>query len=114
MTQAIAQLNGVDRRVLALFWHLAERWGHISSAGIEVPLRTPHRMVAQAVGARRPTVSTAIANLQARDELTRRLDGGWVLHGEPVGMPNDEVRRVVALRRRRPGHRAELQLSASR
>ncbi len=114
VTQAITQLNGVDRRVLTLLWHLAERWGHISSSGVEVPLRAPHRMLAQAVGARRPTVSTAIASLQARNELSRRPDGGWVLHGEPVGLPSDEVRRVIALRRRRPGHRAELQMSASR
>jgi CRP-like cAMP-binding protein len=54
VTQAITQLNGVDRRVLTLLWHLAERWGHISSSGVEVPLRAPHRMLAQAVGARRP------------------------------------------------------------
>ena len=27
ITQAISQLNRVDRRLLSLFWHLAERWG---------------------------------------------------------------------------------------
>src|SRR4051812_38396014 len=27
ITKAIAQLNSVDRRLLALFWHLAEDWG---------------------------------------------------------------------------------------
>src|SRR5262245_4856582 len=28
-TQAISQLNRVDRRILSLFWHLAERWGRM-------------------------------------------------------------------------------------
>ena len=106
VAQAIAQLNGVDRRVLALFWHLAERWGHITGAGTELPLRMPHRIVAQLVGARRPTVSTAIANLARDGQLSRRLDGGWVLHGEPVGIPDDDVRRVVPLRRRRVAEHA--------
>jgi hypothetical protein len=30
-TKAIAQLNSVDRRLLALFWHLAEDWGRMTS-----------------------------------------------------------------------------------
>src|SRR3954451_6470584 len=29
-TQAISQLTRVDRRLRALFWHLAERWGRVS------------------------------------------------------------------------------------
>jgi hypothetical protein len=34
LTHAISQLNGVDRRLLALFWHLAERWGRMTPSGI--------------------------------------------------------------------------------
>jgi CRP/FNR family transcriptional regulator, cyclic AMP receptor protein len=98
---AIAQLNGVDRRALALFWHLAERWGHITAAGVELPLRLPHRIIAQMVGARRPTVSTALNTLAAEGKVSRRPDGGWILHGEPVGIPHQEVCRVIPLRRRR-------------
>jgi hypothetical protein len=36
-TKAIAQLNSVDRRLLALFWHLAEDWGRMTSEGIVIP-----------------------------------------------------------------------------
>src|SRR4030095_1419615 len=32
-TQAISQLTRVDRRLKALFWHLAERWGRVSGDG---------------------------------------------------------------------------------
>jgi hypothetical protein len=35
------------------------------------------------VGARRPTVSTALSELAERDELVRRADGSWLLRGDP-------------------------------
>jgi CRP/FNR family cyclic AMP-dependent transcriptional regulator len=35
------------------------------------------------VGARRPSVTTALGQLIARGELERRADGGWVLRGSP-------------------------------
>jgi CRP/FNR family transcriptional regulator, cyclic AMP receptor protein len=99
-TQAISQLNRVDRRLLALFWHLAERWGRMTSDGLAVPLTLSHRMLGQLVGARRPTVSTAIGELAARDELVRRTDGTWLLKGDPVGLPTGEAQRIVPIRRK--------------
>jgi hypothetical protein len=36
-TKAIAQLNSVDRRLLALFWHLAEDWGRDDQRGHRGP-----------------------------------------------------------------------------
>ena len=82
-TQAISQLTRVDRRLRALFWHLAERWGRVSSQGVIVPLALTHRILGQLVGARRPTVSTALAELAEQNELTRRPDGSWLLQGDP-------------------------------
>src|SRR5215208_929460 len=82
-TQAISQLTRVDRRLRALFWHLAERWGRVSGQGVIVPLALTHRILGQLVGARRPTVSTALAELAERGELIRRPDGSWLLRGDP-------------------------------
>ncbi|MDP9293296.1 MAG: Crp/Fnr family transcriptional regulator [Actinomycetota bacterium] len=82
-TQAISQLTRVDRRLRALFWHLAERWGRVSGDGVIVPLALTHRILGQLVGARRPTVSTALGELAERGELVRRSDGSWVLYGSP-------------------------------
>ncbi len=82
-TQAISQLTRVDRRLSALFWHLAERWGRVSGDGVVVPLALTHRILGQLVGARRPTVSTALGELAERGELTRRHDGSWLLRGSP-------------------------------
>jgi CRP/FNR family transcriptional regulator, cyclic AMP receptor protein len=82
-TQAISQLTRVDRRLKALFWHLAERWGRVSGDGVVVPLALTHRILGQLVGARRPTVSTALSELAERAELVRRADGSWLLRGDP-------------------------------
>ena len=82
-TQAISQLTRVDRRLKALFWHLAERWGRVAGDGVVVPLALTHRILGQLVGARRPTVSTALSELAERGELVRRPDGSWLLRGEP-------------------------------
>ena len=82
-TQAISQLTRVDRRLRALFWHLAERWGRVTGQGVIVPLALTHRVLGQLVGARRPTVSTALAELAERGELIRRPDGAWLLQGDP-------------------------------
>jgi CRP-like cAMP-binding protein len=82
-TQAISQLTRVDRRLKALFWHLAERWGRVGGDGVVIPLALTHRILGQLVGARRPTVSTALSELAERDELVRRPDGSWLLRGDP-------------------------------
>ena len=100
VAQAISQLNGVDRRLLALFWQLAERWGKVVAGGVSVTLPLPHRLIAELVGARRPTVSTALGQLADRGELTREGES-WLLHGDPVGVPTGEAARVIRARRRR-------------
>ena len=99
LMQSISQLNGVDRRLLTLFWHLAERWGRVTKAGVVVPVVVPHRVLAQLVGARRPTVSSALGQLADRGEVVREPDGCWLLTGAPVGMPTEEAARIVRVRR---------------
>jgi CRP/FNR family transcriptional regulator, cyclic AMP receptor protein len=41
--QAISHLTRVDRRLLTLFWHLAERWGRVTPNGVLLPLTLSHR-----------------------------------------------------------------------
>jgi CRP/FNR family cyclic AMP-dependent transcriptional regulator len=100
VTQAIGHLNRVDRRILTLLWHLAERWGRVTPAGVCVPLALSHRSISQLIGARRPTVSTALAELVRRGEVVRNEDGTWLLTGEPAGRPDPRRRRVITPRRR--------------
>jgi CRP-like cAMP-binding protein len=101
MTQAICQLNGVDRRVVSALWLLAERWGRVAGDGVVLPLPLPHRIIASLIGARRPTVSTALTRLTAEGTVERRRDGTWLLRGEPVGLPTAATSRFVPLRRPR-------------
>jgi CRP/FNR family cyclic AMP-dependent transcriptional regulator len=99
-TQAISHLNAVDRRLLVLFWHLAERWGRVTPEGVVVPLTLSHRLLGELVGARRPTVTTSLAALQRKQSLRRLSDATWLLLGEPPGTPVRAMDRVVSHRRR--------------
>jgi CRP/FNR family cyclic AMP-dependent transcriptional regulator len=80
---ALSHLTRVDVRLLALFWHLADRWGRVGTDGVIVPLHLTHRTLAQLVGAQRPSVTTALGALADERRVTRRRDGSWLLHGEP-------------------------------
>jgi CRP/FNR family cyclic AMP-dependent transcriptional regulator len=79
--QAITHLTRVDDRLLALFWYLAERWGRVLPDGVALSLRLPHRTLAGMVGARRPSVTTALGQLLSRGDVERREDGTWLLRG---------------------------------
>jgi CRP/FNR family cyclic AMP-dependent transcriptional regulator len=100
VTQAISQLNRVDQRLLTLLWHLAERWGRITPAGVLIPLTLSHRMLSQLIGARRPTVSTALGELDRSGDVRRLENGTWLLTGDPVGEPAGGNVRLIAPRRR--------------
>ncbi len=76
---ATAQLPRVERRILALFWDLAERWGNATPFGVEVPLTLTHEQIGRLAGARRPTVTLALGELAAAGLLTRPGRGGWLL-----------------------------------
>jgi CRP-like cAMP-binding protein len=80
--RAITELKCVDRRLIAMLWHLAERWGRVTADGILIPLNISHRLLGQLVGARRPTVSTALGKLARAGAAQRLPDGAWMLHGE--------------------------------
>jgi CRP-like cAMP-binding protein len=89
--QAIAHLTRVDDRLLALFWALAERWGRVGPDGVVVALQLPHRTLAGMVGARRPSVTTALGQLMDRGLVERRAAGGWILRGKPPAAPVREA-----------------------
>jgi len=110
--KAIAQLNSVERRLVALFWHLAESWGHVGPDGVIVPLELSHRLLGELIGARRPTVSTALATLGRDGRLRRRPDGGWLLTGDPPAPPDVAHERVILHRRRLTREQARPALTA--
>jgi CRP/FNR family transcriptional regulator, cyclic AMP receptor protein len=80
---AISNMRRVDARLLALLWHLADRWGHVSPDGVHIPLRLTHATLGRLVGAQRPSVTTALKGLGDAGRLSRGETQQWVLHGEP-------------------------------
>src|ERR1700744_5677594 len=83
ITLAVSNLRRVDVRLLMLLWYLAERWGRVTPDGVIVPLRLTHAPLARLVGAQRPSVTTAIRQLEEEGHLQRTPERLWVLHGAP-------------------------------
>jgi CRP/FNR family cyclic AMP-dependent transcriptional regulator len=80
---AIAQMPQLERRLLTLFWYLADRFGHVGAGHVTIPVPISHSVLAELVCAQRPSVTVALRHLQARGEVERLPTGGWALYGEP-------------------------------
>jgi CRP/FNR family cyclic AMP-dependent transcriptional regulator len=81
--QSVTQLKRIDDRVLAMLWHLAERWGHVTPDCVVIELSLTHRALGRLVGAQRPSVTTALGMLARRGALDRSPDGSWRLLSTP-------------------------------
>lgn len=97
---AVTQITGVDTRVLLVLWDFALRWGHVRPDGVSLRLRVTHEMLARLVGARRPSVTTALRQLHDAGRVTQDGPGRWILHGDP---PEPSATVEEALRGLRTG-----------
>ena len=77
---AVISQRRIETRLLMLFWHLADRFGHIRGAWVDIPVPLTHSVLAELVAARRPSVTTALSQLNERGVLHREGDG-WRLKG---------------------------------
>jgi hypothetical protein len=80
---AAGNFRHIERRLLVAFSHLASLWGYVTPEGVVIPFRLTHEMLAEMIGAKRPTVSTALQALQRRGRLIPRSGGGYLLTGDP-------------------------------
>jgi hypothetical protein len=71
----------VDVRLLAFLWHLAERWGIVMPDAMRIDVPLTHSVLARMVGARRPTVTTALQRLMQLGYL-RRDGSAFILLGD--------------------------------
>jgi len=105
---AIGKLRRVEDRVLALLWHLAERWGRVTTDGVVLPLSLTHETIGRLAGAERPTVSLALTELARIGDVTRRPDGAFVLREtsrdklEPTRAGHGQARPLRAVRTPEP------------
>lgn len=81
--QAAGHLTRVDARLELLFWGLADRWGRVGHDGVVLELPLTHQVLGRLVGAKRPSVTTALSDLARRGVIERRADGAWLLRGAP-------------------------------
>ena len=84
------QIMRVEGRLLVLLWALSERWGVVTPRGVHLRLKLTHEALGRLVGARRPSVTTAIGALTAAGAI-ERVDDGYRLYGDA-----DEALRRVA------------------
>ncbi len=80
---AISHLPRVELRVLVLFWLFADRWGKVRGGEVSVPIPLTHLNVARLIGARRPTVTTALGKLAEAGLVVQQGNGHWLLRGGP-------------------------------
>jgi hypothetical protein len=85
---AAASIIGLEERLLTAFWQLAETWGETRADGVRLAIRLPHRLLAELMGARRPSVTTALAELRRTGRLDCAPDGYWILRGDPPDWPS--------------------------
>jgi CRP/FNR family transcriptional regulator, cyclic AMP receptor protein len=79
----IEGVHRIDQRLLLLMWHLAEQHGTRTNGEVLLPIRLTHEHLSRLVGARRPTVTTALGALEADGKVGRTPEGSWVLRGAP-------------------------------
>lgn len=80
---AAANIIGLEKRLLTALWQLAETWGESRADGVHLSIRLPHRLLAELMGARRPSITSALAELKSSGRLCSAADGSWVLRGDP-------------------------------
>jgi CRP/FNR family transcriptional regulator, cyclic AMP receptor protein len=80
---AVSHLKLVETRLLVILWYYADRWGRVTPGGVLLPVRMTHSLLARIVGARRPSVSTALGKLHERGFIERTENGHWLLLGPP-------------------------------
>jgi CRP-like cAMP-binding protein len=81
LERSIASHVRVDVRLLGYLWHLADRFGKVTPGSVRLDLPLTHATLARLVGARRPTVTTALQRLMALDYL-RRDGRAFLLTGD--------------------------------
>jgi CRP/FNR family transcriptional regulator, cyclic AMP receptor protein len=87
----LTQVPGIAQRLHLLLWHLADRWGRVTPHGVVVPIRLTHHQLGTLLGARRPSITTAVRTLVAGGWAVQEGDA-WLLRGDP----EDEIREDSA------------------
>lgn len=83
---AIVSQRRIETRLEMLFWHLADRFGHVRSDYVDVSVPLTHSLLGELIGARRQTVTTALSKMQERGAV-EKTRGGWRLRASTPPEP---------------------------
>jgi CRP/FNR family transcriptional regulator, cyclic AMP receptor protein len=84
LQSALRKARRVEDRIWVALWHFAGRWGRVCPEGYVVDLpKVTGEVLANIVGARRQSVSTALSALTDRGVIQRRSDGSWLIMEKP-------------------------------
>lgn len=95
--RAIAQVRRLDQRTLLYLWHVGERFGRVTAAGIVVRLPLTHERLATLVGAHRPSLTSALSKLERSRLLVRDSEHELVLTPEARGVARELAGRIESL-----------------
>lgn len=83
MQSAINSLARIEQRLDLTLWHMANRFGRMTRAGVTLDLPVSQTYLAEIIAAQRPSVSVALAGLEQRGRLARLARRKWLLRGQP-------------------------------
>jgi CRP-like cAMP-binding protein len=78
---AINSLPRIEERLEATLWALADRLGRVTPNGTVLTMPITHSLLAELIGAQRPSVSLALGRLQAAGTVLRTSRDTWILRG---------------------------------
>ena len=81
---AVNALPRMEERLELTLWHLADRMGRVTPAGVAVELPITHAELGELVGAQRPSVTTGLKRLVEAGRLVRAGRHSWLLLGRPT------------------------------
>lgn len=79
---ALAREPSLERRLLALMWHLAGVWGRQTPDGTLIPISLGHETLGELMSASRTRTCTALGRLTERGLVARRSDRSLLLVGD--------------------------------
>jgi CRP-like cAMP-binding protein len=81
LQSAINSIPRTQQRLELTLWHLAHRYGRVTSGGLKLSLPLSHAQLAEIVATQRPSVTIALARMQEDGRLIRTGPHQWLLTG---------------------------------
>ncbi len=82
--RSMLAVPNVELRIQLFLRSYAAQWGQVRDDGFLVPVAVTHDALGLLIGARRPTVTTALSALRARGVLVLQADRTWLLRPDDV------------------------------